>query len=371
LRVQADAPGRINLIGEHTDYNRGWVLPIGIAMGISLTAALRRDNLVKVYARDLKKEAVFSLSELSPGNGHNWWDYLAGVCWALLDEGFELSGADISFGGDIPIGAGLSSSAALEVAAAAALVRLNSLDIDKKKLALLCQKAENRYVGVQCGVMDQYASMLCKRNHALLIDCRSLDYEHVPLKLSQQALAIIDSRVNRSLAGSDYNRRREECREALALINEHSGVKRQSLREVTLQDVEQARFFLPEELYLRSLFVVEENQRVPAMVRALQAGDLAGAGRLMNESHTGLRDLYKVSCRELDLLAELSRGTPGVWGARLTGAGFGGCIIALVQKENLPDLQRRIMEETSGLLEKEPCFYTTSAAGGCVVKIIT
>ncbi len=370
MRVRVKAPGRINLIGEHTDYNQGWVLPAAIDMSMTLTAAPRNDNLVRVHACDLEEKATFSLSELHPGSGRNWWDYPAAVCRVLQEEGFILSGADIAFGGNIPIGAGLSSSAALEVATAAALDRLNNLRLDRKKLALLCQKAENQYVGVQCGVMDQFAAALCRPGHALFIDCRSLEYEQVPLKLPRQTLVIIDSRIKRSLANSAYNRRREECEEALAIINDQTGQARYSLRELTLEEVERARSFLPEELYLRSRFVVEENCRVLKAVEAFRSGDLLETGLLINASHTGLRDLYKVSSMELDLLADLAGKTEGVWGARMTGAGFGGCVIALAEKECLPELRQRIAEGTRGKLKNEPCLYTTSPAGGYTVEEI-
>jgi len=367
LIVHSRAPGRVNLIGEHTDYNLGWVLPVATGMGISLKAASRKDDQVKVYAGDLAEKGSFSLATLTPENRQGGWlDYPAGVFWALREAGYPLSGAELSFGGDIPVGSGLSSSAALETATAAALDRLFKLNLSGRELALLCQKAENYYVGVQCGIMDQFASMLSRQGHALLLDCRSLEYDYVPLSLEGQILAIIDSRVKRSLAASEYNRRREECREALDLINKKSGSNYASLRELTPDVLERARIFLPEKLYRRSLFVVEENRRVLEAVEAFCKNDLALAGRLFNQSHAGLRDYFEVSCRELDLLASIARDSAGVWGARMTGAGFGGCLVALVEKEHLPGLQARIAAETKGLLEKEPHIYTTIPAAGCI-----
>ncbi len=364
MRVKVFAPGRVNLIGEHTDYNDGFVLPLATEMGIIMEAALRGDSLIRARALDMGEETSLSLADLAPGGGRNWWDYPAGVCWAFLEEGCRIRGADITFGGDIPIGSGLSSSAALEVATAAALNYLNNLQLDPVKLALLCQKAENKYVGVQSGIMDQFASVLSRSGKGLFIDCRSLEYEHVFLDLPGQELALIDSRVKRSLAGSEYNRRREECMEALALLNKYLGETRLSLRDITGEEVEAARPGMPAILYRRARFVVEENRRVLEAVKAFQKGDLRKAGQLMNASHEGLRDLYQVSCPELDLLAETAWAAPGVWGARMTGAGFGGCVIALVEKESLPALKKRILEKTAGVLAKQPHFYHTRPAGG-------
>ena len=368
MRIKVFAPGRVNLIGEHTDYNDGFVLPLATEMGITMEGLLRSDDLIRIKAVDLNEEVALPLTDLTPAEGKQWWNYPAGVFWAFLEEGYKIKGADLAFRGDIPIGSGLSSSAALEVATAAAISKLNKLESDPLKLALLSQKAENRYVGVQCGIMDQFASAMAISGHAIFIDCRSLAHEQVPLNLSGQVLAIIDSRVKRNLSGTEYNRRRDECREALALINRKTGQNKSSLRDVDSVEIENARTFLPDVLYRRSCFVVEENQRVIEAVKAFRQSDLSRAGQLMNASHVGLRDLYEVSCKELDLLAEAAWSTPGVLGARMTGAGFGGCVIALVDREGLPDLKRRILESAVHQLEKTPHFYTTEPAAGCRVK---
>lgn len=369
MRIKVFAPGRVNLIGEHTDYNEGFVLPLATEMGITMEAVLRSDDLIRIKAVDLGEAVSLSLRELMPADGKQWWNYPAGVFWAFLEERYRVKGADLVFSGDVPIGSGLSSSAALEVATATAISHLNGLELEPLKLALLSQKAENRYVGVQCGIMDQFASALAISGHAIFIDCRSLDYEQVPLNLSSQVLAIIDSRVKRNLSGTEYNRRREECEEALALINREMGHKKLSLRDVSGTEIENARAFLPDVLYRRSRFVVEENQRVIEAVKAFRESDLIRAGQLMNDSHAGLRDLYEVSCKELDLLAETAWSTAGVLGARMTGAGFGGCLIALVEKEELPNLKRRILEKAADQLEQTPLFYITEPAAGCRVKV--
>lgn len=368
MKVMVRAPGRLNLIGEHTDYNSGFVLPMAINMGITLTAELRHDNLVNVLARDFGETFTFSLSAIEKGTMHRWWDYIAGTCWSLLEENYKLSGADIEFEGDIPRGAGLSSSAALEVAVAAAMTALNGIEVDHKKLALICQKAENDYVGVKCGIMDQFASALALTDNALFIDCRSLEYEHVKINPDDYIFVIINSRVKRSLANSAYNNRREECKKALYVINSETGLTRKSLREVTEADLDSSRNSMPGKLYRRALFVVQENKRVINAVKALKKGNKIMFGELMNSSHDGLRDLYEVSCRELDMVVDISRGVKGVAGARMTGAGFGGCAVSLVHKNSVDELQRRVLEGMSGIMPESPCFYVTNPAGGFNVK---
>ncbi len=368
MSVAIKAPGRVNIIGEHTDYNQGYVLPMALEMGISLTAELRKDKLVNVYARDFDQRTSFSLNKLAPGQHQDWPAYLAGTCWALQEAGYRLSGADISFGGDIPIGSGLSSSAALEVAVAAALSQLNGLNIPRVKLALLAQKAENIYVGVRCGIMDQFASTLCEKGHALFIDCQTLQYRQVPLDLGDYTFIVIDSRIKRSLASSVYNRRREECAEALALINRVAGLKKQSLREVKTADLEKARPLMLPELFNRAQYVVNENQRVLDVVKYFEQGDLQSVGKILNQSHDGLSRLYEVSCKEVDMLVDAAQAFRGVLGARMTGAGFGGCLVALVHKERIEKLQERILEKNRLTSSKEPTFYITSPAAGLSIS---
>lgn len=371
MHLLVEAPGRVNIIGEHTDYNQGYVLPAAIDLKISLTVSKRRDKTVKAYARNLEEEALFELTDLVPGNNNqNWWDYLAGVCWALQEAGYSIPGADLDFGGNIPIGAGLSSSAALEIAAAAAFAYLGDIEIGKKELALLCQKAENEYVGVQCGIMDQFAVALSRPDHALFIDCRSLEYQHILLNMADYRLIIIDSRVERKLAGSDYNRRRAECAEALKLLNSNSVQKHCSLRDLVPEDIRNAQSFLPVNLYKRALFITEENHRVLETVASFKQGDLQKVGQLMLDSHDGLRDLYEVSCPELDLIVELADSMKGVLGARMTGAGFGGCAVILADQNCLADLRQLVLVESSGKLPREPYFYAVKPSGGYAVTLL-
>ncbi len=367
--VTVRAPGRVNLIGEHTDYNDGFVLPVAVEKGIELKAISREDTLVNAAANDLGEKDSFDLHNLAPGRGKNWTQYLAGVCWALQEDGFSLKGADITFQGSIPMGAGLSSSAALEVAATAAMAALNGLDLEAKHIAVLSRKAENDYVGVRCGIMDQFASALSREDRALFIDCRSLEYRHVPLNPGDYVICIVDSRVERRLASSEYNRRREECEEALALIANLSGLPKKALRDVAIDELEMIKDKMPVNLYSRSRFVVEENLRVLEAVNALEVSDLKQFGQLMNSSHEGLRNLYMVSCRELDMIVDVSREIEGVLGARMTGAGFGGCAVALVHKDAVEDYRHRLLEGVKHTLAEEPRIYQTKAAGGFTVEI--
>ncbi|NLZ28832.1 MAG: galactokinase [Firmicutes bacterium] len=370
MKIMARAPGRVNLIGEHTDYNLGFVLPMAVNMGIAVVATGRRDRMVHACALDKDEEYTFSLAELRPRQEIRWWSYIEGVCWALMEKGHEIYGADLSFGGNIPIGAGLSSSAAVEVAVASVFTRLNGIEIDRRELALLCQKAENEYVGVMCGIMDQFASTLSASGHALFIDCRSRDFETVPVDQNKYTFMIIDSRVRRSLAHSEYNRRREECEEALSMIAGITATPRESLRDVTMDELLAARSMMPDTLFRRSLYILEENRRVLDAVRALVDRDMLSFGKLMNSSHRGLRDLFEVSCRELDAIVDAAQSYDGVMGARMTGAGFGGCVVALVEKDRVTGLQQQILDRTKKVLPGEPLFYITPAADGSSTRLI-
>lgn len=364
MKVQAIAPGRVNLIGEHTDYNEGFVLPIAINRKVNMTAFPREDKVIKIIANDLGETKELTFNDLIPLTENKWWSYIAGVFWVLLQEGFKLEGANIEFSGDIPIGAGLSSSAALELATAAALTTLNHIEINLEKLALLCQKAENDYIGVRCGIMDQFASALSLQDHALFIDCKTLDYKHIPLNMNEYVFGVIDSKVRRKLSHSEYNRRREECGEALDIINEVTGTKKKSLREVSFNELEKSSSFLTPNLYNRSYFVLKENRRVLKALDAINGKDFYTFGNLMNASHHGLRDLYEVSCKELDLIVEASQEVEGVMGARMTGAGFGGCVIALLSSDAVEKFHQEVEEKIKDFLPEIPSFYITPAVGG-------
>ena len=369
-KVKATAPGRVNLIGEHTDYNQGWVMPAAIERNVVILGSAGEGRQVTVTAREYKQTVAFSLDRLAPPEGKAAWiDYIKGVCWALAQAGYELTGANLVVQSTIPIGAGLSSSAALELAAAAALVTLAGVEIPLPVLARICQKAENEFVGVKCGIMDQYAVALGRAGQALLLDCRSLDYRYIPLKLGDYCLLIVDSRVERRLSASAYNRRREECEAAVKKLNHILGRPLQSLRDATLEEVKEARPYLPPRLYRRSRYVIEENMRVLESAAAPEKGDLATFGYYMGRSHAGLRVLYEVSCPELDFIVETASGTPGVLGARMTGAGFGGCAVVLLEKDMVEEVTVEIKEAFARNGWLEPYFYRTAAAEGLKVDI--
>jgi galactokinase len=363
----AEAPGRVNLIGEHLDYNDGLVLPAAIDRTVLVGFAARSDTEVRVYSLDFDGESRFSPDgPIVRDDAHPWSDYLRGVVSVLREEGFSGSGLDLAVAGNVPVGSGLSSSAALEVAALGAVRAAWELDFDDTQLALLGQRAENEFVGVQCGIMDQFTAALGVADHALLIDCRSLEHEAVPLRLAEQnfALVVADTGLPRRLERSEYNRRREECGEALALLRAAMPQPSAALRDVSIVQLEEHAERLPETLRRRARHVVSEMERVVDSVRALRQGDLDAFGGLMNTSHTSLRDDYEVSCPELDRLTELAQGLPGVVGARLTGAGFGGCTVNLVRADALNAFQREVVgryNEETGLAGK---MYVCRAAEG-------
>ncbi len=368
---KAIAPGRVNLIGEHTDYNQGFVLPMAISLAIKLTGeknpALNRN--ITAYAKEYNDEQTFSLDHLRPLQGDpGWIDYIRSVCWALEDQGCNLEGATLKIESNIPVGAGLSSSAALELATAGALAAANGCNFSLAELALLCQKAENEFVGVQCGIMDQYAVALGQENRALFLDCRNLAYELIPLELKDHQLLVVDSRVERALSSSAYNRRREECEEAVQKLAVIHGKNFQALRDVSLDQIEAAKSKLSGVLYKRSLYVIEENNRVNEAVTALKAGALDKFGYLMVRSHAGLRDLYEVSCPELDLIVDIAMQVDGVLGARMTGAGFGGCALVLLEKKAVDYVKAQIKAAFAALNWRNPNFYLTSAVNGLSVE---
>ncbi len=369
MKIKSIAPGRVNLIGEHTDYNQGWVMPVAIDLKLTVSLILRPDRSFYATASGFAETQSFNLENLQPVQGKPAWiDYLKAVCWALEKNGFRLSGAEIAITSDIPIGAGLSSSAALELAVAGALNKALHLNIDPQRLALICQQAENEYVGVRCGIMDQYAIVLGRAGKALLLDCQSLNYSFIPFKLHQYGLLIVDSRVRRALSVSDYNRRREECEEAVRLIGHYMGRTFNSLREISLEDLKSVKGYLPKLLYQRSRYILEENARVLAAAAALQENDLVSFGYLLKRSHAGLRDLYAVSCPELDLIVDTAASDQEVLGARMTGAGFGGCVVILLRKAAVDRVSAGIDQAfiKNGWLC--PVYYITTAAEGLTVE---
>jgi galactokinase len=347
----------VNLIGEHTDYNDGFVLPAAIDRHIVIAARPRADRIVRLHAADMGESARFDLDDIRPDTGRRWSNYERGVAWALQSAGYVLQGMDAVVAGDVPIASGLSSSAAIEVATAFAFQTLGGLNLDGVQRALLCQKAENEFVGMRCGIMDQYIISLGRRDHALLIDCRNLEYRLVPIPAGL-SLVICDTQKRRGLVDSEYNTRRLECEAGARAL----GVP--ALRDVSVETFETRQAELPEVTRRRCRHVVSENQRVLDAVGALEAGDLDRFGTLMNASHVSLRDDYEVSCAELDAMVEAAWRQPGVLGARMTGAGFGGCTVNLVTNEAAEAFQRHVASDYTWATGLEPRIYRCAAEDG-------
>jgi galactokinase len=346
----ASAPGRINLIGEHTDYNGGFVLPCAVGRRVAVAAGRGGGELYST-----------NFDETRPMGGErdsSWADYPRGVVWAFGEEGHEAGDFRAAYAGDVPLGSGLSSSAAIEAATALALDALFGLGVGRKELAVLCQRAENDFVGVQSGIMDQYASLLCEEGSALLVDCRSLEAESVPLDLEKVSLTLLvcDTRVERGLADTGYNDRRAACERAAGIL----GVEQ--LRDAGVEDL--AR--LSGEELKRARHIVTENARVLEAVQALRSEDFPELGRLMYASHASMRDDFEISTRELDAFVELAEAA-GAHGARLTGAGFGGCAIALVRSGDAEALTRDVSRAFAQRGFEEPVFYEFVPAAGAEV----
>ena len=326
----AAAPGRVNLIGEHTDYNDGFVMPMAIDRHAVVAWRRRPDRVLRAHSVTFAEAAGTSLEELAPAPGRGWFAYVAGAAWALEREGLRLPGLDLVVDGTVPVGAGLSSSAALEVAVARACCAAAGAGWDPVRMALACQRAEHEFVGTRCGVMDQFAAACSRAGCALLLDCRSLATEAVPLPPGA-TVVVMDTGASRALAGSAYNARRASCQRAVEALR-HDAPHVRTLRDVTLEQLEACRSQLDETTWRRARHVVEEIERPRALADSLRHGDLRLAGRLMDASHQSLRTLYDVSSAELDHIVSLARAHAGCFGARMTGAGFGGCAIALVQE---------------------------------------
>lgn len=335
------APGRVNLIGDHTDYNDGFVLPMIIDRHVEMVARRRPDRQVQIVAAESGERVDNTLGEPIDYSSPNWLPYVLGVVHELAQRGRLSSGIDIVFRGTVPRGAGLSSSAALEVATALALDTVFNLWLNPVDMARLCRDVEHRYAGVRCGIMDQFTSRLGRSDHALLIDCRSLEARHVPMSLDGHRLVIVDTGDRRELADSAYNQRRTECEKAVALLREEE-TSITSLRDVTPGMLSAHENRLPPDLFARCRHVVSENHRVIEACERLSTGDLPAFGRLMNASHLSLRNDFEVSHPALDRLVEEAHRVDGVLGSRLTGAGFGGCTVNLVAETALPEFEQQL-----------------------------
>ena len=356
------APGRVNLIGEHTDYNDGFVMPAAIDFSTWVAIAPRNDRKLSIQSENFPDTAEFDLDE-PPTRGHGHWsDYPFGVAVELERADQRLRGANILVRGEVPIGSGLSSSAAIEVATGFALLDVCGTHIDRLELAKLCRRAENQFVGMRCGLMDQFILCFGKAGHALMLDCRSLDYKLLALPADVK-LVVCNTMVKHALASSEYNARRGECEEGVQLLRRQlPGIS--SLRDVTIDDLERHGGKLPDVIRKRCRHVVTENARVGSAASALGRKDLVTFGELMRESHRSLRDDYQVSCEELDLMVRLAEKVDGVYGARMTGGGFGGCTVNLVQANRVDTFRETVRKGYADTLGHEPEIYVCSAAQG-------
>jgi len=356
------APGRVNLIGEHTDYNDGYVMPAAIGFSAYVALGPRPDRKLLIRSEEFARQFEFDLDRLPQQRTGEWCDYVLGVAVVLQRQGLNLAGANLLIDGEIPIGAGLSSSAAIEVASALALMSRSEGHLPLPEIAKLCQTAENTFVGARVGIMDQFVSCLGKARHALLLDCRTLAFELAPIPAGIQ-LVVCNTMVKHDLATGTYNTRRAECEEAVRYFAKWNPAVR-ALRDVSVDLLKRHAADLPPTILKRCSHVIHENQRTLDAARAFTQGDLAKMGELMRESHQSLRDLYQVSCRELDVMVEAAAGLPGYIGGRMTGGGFGGCTVNLVRHEHAADFATRISERFRQATGIEPQIYICSAEDG-------
>ncbi len=356
------APGRVNLIGEHTDYNEGFVLPMAIDREMVIAARTRNDRCIRMVALDFAgKSSEFSLdAPIEHDHSNKWSNYIRGVAWALLQRGLALPGLDLAIQGNVPVASGLSSSAALEVAAATMFRAFAGFEMSKVDLVLQCQKAENEFVGVKSGIMDQFISALARQGHALLIDCRDLSYQNVPLPRGA-TIVVCDTKKRRGLVDSEYNTRRAECEEAAHWL----GVK--ALRDASLEQFARLEKEMPPNVARRARHIITENARVIEAVAAAQKNDLDTFGRLMNESHESLKNDYAVSCTELDAMVEIARTQRDCLGARLTGAGFGGCTVNLVRDDAVDPFVPNVARDYQARIRIAPQIYICHAMDGASV----
>ncbi|MDA0992175.1 MAG: galactokinase [Proteobacteria bacterium] len=352
------APGRVNIIGEHTDYNDGLVLPTNTALYTWLNISPRSDRTIHVTAHNLGDSQSFCLDDIRRSENPGWLDYIKGVAAQLEADGVRLRGAELSIDGEIPIGGGLSSSASLELATATALLKISAAEMAPERISEICQQAENLYAGVNCGIMDQYSVACCKRGEAILLDCRSLDtmFVTIPKHIS---LLITDSGAKHRLPDGAYNNRGDECRQAVDLIAEvELGI--QSLRDVSMPTLQASKVHLGERLFRRSRHVVTEIIRVTEAFGALQSGDPVKLGALVSASHSSLRDDFEVSCDEVENLVEIADACDGVLGSRMIGGGFGGCVLSVTYTERLEDTISKISNDYGPIIGRTPWMHIVS-----------
>ena len=356
------SPGRVNIIGEHTDYNQGFVLPAAIDKASYVALSQRNDNKIVLYSALFDKQIECSLESVIPLKD-GWPNYILGVVNELQKGNAKISGFNLVLDGDVPLGAGLSSSASVECAVAFGLNKLFDLKLSPLALAFIAQKAEHHFAGVMCGIMDQFASVFGKKDHALKLDCRSMEFEYIPLDLQGYKILLLNTNVEHALASTEYNIRRQQCEEGVKIIKSHHE-NVESLRDVTREMLDTYVKDVDDEIYSKCKYVLEENERLLSAVKALQKGDLLSLGKNMFASHDGLQAMYKVSCPELDYLVDYVRSNSAVAGARMMGGGFGGCTINLVKEEAIDDLLPVISADYKKNMGRDLSFYIAETANG-------
>lgn len=362
------SPGRINLIGEHTDYNGGFVLPAAIDKAAYLAINPRTDRKICLYSNDFNDTYFTSVDAIDKSKKSSWPNYILGVVDQFKIAGAEINGFDAALTSEVPLGAGLSSSAAVECAVAIALNEISEAGFDKFQLAKMSQRAENEFVGVNCGIMDQFASLFGIQDHVIRLDCRSLEYEYVPFSMDGFKIVLFDTNVKHSLASSEYNVRRKQCETGVSLIAKHHHEVK-SLRDVTFEMLDNDVLPTDALIYKRCKYVLEENERVLSACKNLKAGDMKSFGEKMFASHDGLSRQYEVSCKELDFLVDCVRNNPGVIGARMMGGGFGGCTINLVKEDAVEDLIEQTASSYKKSMGKDVTPYVAKIeAGGSILK---
>jgi galactokinase len=356
------APGRVNLIGEHTDYNLGFVMPAAVDLYCAVAIAPRSDQELHAYSAHFGEKVVIDLEPPTPSPRGDWSDYVIGTAVALANSGYELRGANLVVSGEVPLGSGLSSSAAIEVSTGAALLSISKQPLERKELALACQRAENEFVGARCGIMDQFISAHGRSGHSLMLDCRSLEYNLLPIPAGLRIL-VANTGVKHQHAAGEYNARREQCEQGVQLLSQKlPGI--QSLRDVSVEQLEIFKSTLPELIYRRCRHVISENARVKKMADSLINGDLQAVGMITAESHRSLREDYQVSCAELDIMVEIAAKLRGVAGARMTGGGFGGCTVNLVEAREAESVERELMRQYEARTGIRSEAYVLNATDG-------